>query len=113
MTNTPPNPALITATRPHRHRGRTHLHLFTEPDPAPDARPALVASPGSRPSAASTSSAPTATTTNPRKTIARPALVASPGSLAAKTRPPFLAEYEDVISSRGRVTRVITGVTAQ
>ena len=79
MTN-PPNPALITATRPHRHRGRTHLHLFTEPDPAPDARPALVA---------------------------------SPGSLAAKTRPPFLAEYEDVISSRGRVTRVITGVTAQ
>lgn len=80
MTNTPPNPALITATRPHRHRGRTHLHLFTEPDPAPDARPALVA---------------------------------SPGSLAAKTRPPFLAEYEDVISSRGRVTRVITGVTAQ
>ena len=80
MTNTPPNPALITATRPHRHRGRTHLHLFTEPDPAPDARPALVA---------------------------------SPQSVTAYIDPPFLAYWKDVTSPRGRITRVITGVTAQ
>ncbi len=79
MINTPPNPVTIQATRPHRHGRKRFIHLFTEPDPAPDTRPALVA---------------------------------SPGSLAAKTRPPFLAEYEDVISPRGRVTRVITGVTA-